>query len=65
MSKLKELTKILKTLNNLYSNCQKADDVHFDELEVKNTWSKYPRKLQKQEIMIKLTLFGAKHERPS
>ena len=64
MSKEKELTRITRTLNNLYHSCQKADSVKFDEIEVKNSWSKIPRKLIKQEIVIRLTLFGAKHERP-
>lgn len=64
MSKAKELTRITRILNNLYHSCQKADDVKFDEIEVKNTWSKKPRKLIKQEIIIRLTLFGAVNERP-
>lgn len=64
MSKVKELTRIIRTLNNLYHSCQKADDIKFDEIEVKNSWAKNPRKLIKQEIVIRLTLFGAKNERP-
>ena len=64
MSKAKELPRILRTLNNLYHNCSNAEDVHLDEVEVKNTWTKVPRKLAKQEIILRLTLFGAKNERP-
>ena len=64
MSKEKEIKRITRTLNNIHHCCIAADDVHLDEVEVKNTWSKVPRKLEKQELVIRLTLFGAKHERP-
>jgi hypothetical protein len=64
MSKEKEIIRITRTLNNIHHCCSKADDVHLDEVEVRNTWSKLPRKLEKQELVIRLTLFGAKHERP-
>ena len=63
MTKAKELTRITRTLNNIYLSCQKAEDVHFDEIEVKNSWSQKPRRLIKQEIVIRFTLFGAKSER--
>lgn len=63
MSRAKELTRITRTLNNLYHSCQKADDVKFDEIEIKNSWSQKPRRLVKQEIVIRLTLYGAKDER--
>lgn len=64
MSKESEIKRITRTLNNIFHCCQKADDVHLDEVEVKNTWKKNPRKLEKQQLVIKLTLFGAKNERP-
>lgn len=64
MSKAKELTRIIRTLNNLYHSCLKADDLKFDEIEVTNSWSQNPRQLVQQDIVIRLTLFGAKDERP-